>query len=202
MPASREFDKIAFRQGRARKRNNAAMALLSGALPGVIFSFYFPSSWERWFIGLIIGLVWGNAFEYAYHRWLLHRPRSSFGKGHLEHHVHTGAPDEPEHVSLGKSPVQIAILFVSNGIFVVLIDFLLSIPVNPGIFVGWTVYLITAEEIHWRIHLNGWLPPGLRFARAYHMAHHDLPNTRYNVFLPLFDLLCRSGGPREQTVVV
>jgi hypothetical protein len=42
------------------------------------------------------------------------------------------------------------------------------------------VYLIVAEEIHWRIHLNGWLPPGLRFARAYHMGHHDFPNTRYS----------------------
>jgi hypothetical protein len=62
--------------------------------------------------------------------------------------------------------------------------------------------LITAEEIHWRIHLNGWLPRGLRFARAYHMSHHDIPNTRYNVFLPLFDLLfgnsVRKSQPSDQ----
>ncbi len=194
VPTSTEFDAIAFQQGQSKKRDNAAMALLSGALPGVILSFYFPSTWERWLLGLIVGLVWGNAFEYAYHRWLLHRPRSSFGKGHLEHHAHTGTPDEPEHVSLGKSPLQIAILFVSNGVVLILIDFLLGLRVNPGIFVGWTLYLIAAEEIHWRIHLNEWLPPGLHFARTYHMAHHDIPNSRYNVFLPLFDLLLGSRG--------
>jgi hypothetical protein len=83
-------------------------------------------------------------------------------------------------------------LFASNGIVVILIDYLLDLWVTPGIFVGWTVYLITAEEIHWRIHMNGWLPPGVRFARAYRMARHDVPNSRYNVFLPLFDLKCYS----------
>jgi len=56
------------------------------------------------------------------------------------------------------------------------------------------VYLIFTEEIHWQIHMNGWLPPGLRFARAYHLSHHDIPNRRYNVFLPLFDWLLGSAG--------
>jgi sterol desaturase/sphingolipid hydroxylase (fatty acid hydroxylase superfamily) len=64
-------------------------------------------------------------------------------------------------------------------------------------FVGWTVYLIAAEEVHWRIHMDGWLPPGLRFARAYHMSHHDIPNARYNVFLPLFDCLLGNASVPE-----
>ncbi len=200
MSTSTELSDLALRHGRAKKRNNAIVAVLSGALPGVILTFYLPVSWERWLLGLIIGLVWANGFEYAYHRWLLHRPRSSLGRGHLEHHVNVGTPDEPEHVSLGKSPLHIAILFASNGIIVAFIDFLLGLGVSPGIFVGWTAYLITAEEIHWRIHMSGWLPPGVRFARAYHMAHHDIPNTRYNVFLPLFDLLFGNIGLRLRKV--
>ncbi len=202
MSTSTELREIAFRHGQAKKRDNAIVAALSGTLPGVILTFYFPSNWERWLLGLVIGLLWGNAFEYAYHRWLLHRPRSPLGKGHLEHHAHVGTPEEPEHVSLGKSPLHIAVLFASNGIVVILVDFLLGLRITPGIFVGWTVYLITAEEIHWRIHMNGWLPPGLRFARAYHMAHHDIPNTRYNVFLPLFDLLLGNSELRGSKVTV
>jgi hypothetical protein len=67
---------------------------------------------------------------------------------------------------------------------------------------GWAVYLIAAEEVHWRIHMNGWLPPGLRFARAYHMSHHDIPNSRYNVFLPLFDWLFGSTGRGRSKVPV
>lgn len=189
MPTSTELSDLALRHGLAKKRNNAIVAVLSGALPGVILTFYLPVNWELWLLGLIIGLVWANAFEYAYHRWLLHRPRSSLGRGHLEHHANVGTAEEAEHVSLGKSPPHIAILFASNGIIVTLIDFLLGLGITPGIFIGWTGYLIAAEEIHWRIHMQGWLPPGLRFARAYHMGHHNIPNARYNVFLPLFDFL-------------
>ena len=47
--------------------------------------------------------------------------------------------------------------------------------------------------------MNGWLPPGLRFARAYHMSHHDYSNTRYNVFLPLFDMLFGNRGLPQQS---
>jgi Fatty acid hydroxylase superfamily len=192
MPSAAELRQIAFRKGRTKKCNNAIVALLSGALPGMVLVYLLPFSWERWLLGLAIGLIWGNAFEYAYHRWLLHRPRSSFARGHLEHHVNVGTPEEPEHVSLGKSPPHIALLFASNGVVVVLADWLLHLGVASGIFIGWTVYLITAEEIHWRIHMNEWLPPGLRFACAYHMGHHDIANIRYNVFLPIFDFLLRN----------
>ena len=189
MPTPIEVRQLAFAHGRAKKRNNAIVAILSGALPGMVLTYYMQPGVARWVIGGIIGLLWGNAFEYAYHRWLLHRSRSSFGRGHLEHHMKVGTPEEPEHVSLGRSPFHIALLFVSNGIVVIAVDVLLRLRIAPGIFSGWTLYLITAEEIHWRIHMDGWLPPGLRFARAYHMSHHDLPNIRYNVFLPLFDLV-------------
>jgi hypothetical protein len=170
------------------------VALASGALPGIILCHYLRPDWKHLSAGLIIGLLWGNAFEYAYHRWLLHRPRSAFGKGHLEHHMNVGTPEEPEHVSLGGRPYHIAVLFAANGVVVVGIDLLLGLRLAPGIFLGWTTYLIAAEEIHWRIHMDGWLPPGLRFARAYHMSHHDVPSARYNVFLPVFDVLMGNAG--------
>lgn len=184
-----EVRTAAVQHGLQKKRNNAAVAILSGALPGIIIGHYVSPHWQSWAAGILIGLLWGNGFEYAYHRWLLHRPRSSFAKGHLEHHKNIGTAEEPEHVSLGRRPVHIALLFVSNGIPLITADLALGLKMASGIFLGWTIYLIAAEEIHWRIHMDGWLPRGLRYARAYHMSHHDVPNTRYNVFLPLFDYL-------------
>src|SRR5437763_3717403 len=166
-----ELGEIAFRHGQIKKRNNAIVALISGALPGVLLTFYFPSNWQRWFVGMIIGLLWGNAFEYAYHRWLLHRPRSSLGKGHLEHHANIGTPEEPEHVSLGKSPLHIAILFAGNGIVMLLVDFLLSLRITAGIFIGWAVLIITAEGIMWLIHLKGLVHPGKCLVLSFQVAH-------------------------------
>jgi len=197
VPTPTELTEIAVRHGRDKKRKNAIAALLCGAVPAVLLSFYSRSaaSWKLWLLGLTIGLIWGDAFEYVYHRWLLHRPRGPLGTEHHQHHVQIGTPEQAEHVALISSPLNIVLLFVINGIPAFLVASRLGLQgVLSGIFMGWAVYLIVTEEIHWRIHMNGWLPPGLRFARAYHMSHHNIPNSRYNVFLPLFDLLCGSAG--------
>lgn len=188
-----ELTETAIRHGRDRKRNNAIASLLCGALPAAFLAFHFPSiDWRLWSLGLLVGLIWGNAFEYAYHRWLLHEPRTPHGVEHREHHA---SPGEAEHVALISSPLNIVLLFVINGVPAFLIASLIGIPgILGGVFIGWAVYLIVTEETHWRIHMNGWLPLGLRAARAYHLSHHHIPNSRYNVFLPLFDFLFRSTG--------
>lgn len=190
MAISEALSHFALKQGRVKKRNNAIAAFICGLVPATIFAVLSPASVRHWLIGFFIGLVWANGFEYAYHRWLLHRPRSMFGKGHILHHSMVGQPDEPEHVTLGSSAVNVVLLFVSNGILLLAIEALLRTGISVGVLMGWTVYMIATEEIHWRIHLGEWLPPLLRRSRDYHFSHHDYPNARYNVFFPLFDLLC------------
>ena len=188
MVTAAHLNSVCLALGRAKKRNNAIAALLSGVLPAFILAVHMPPSWQRWLVGLGIGLLWANGFEYAYHRWLLHWPRSSFGKGHLLHHSTVGSPEEPEYVTLGSHPLAVIAMFVINGVPLVLFDLLLRTGLSPGIFIGWTVYFIVLEEVHWRVHLDRSLPGILKFAHKYHFAHHDIPNSRYNVFLPVFDL--------------
>jgi hypothetical protein len=60
--------------------------------------------------------------------------------------------------------------------------------------VAFAVYFIAVEEIHWRIHLEEWLPPGLGASRVHHLAHHACPNARFNIFLPLWDMVLGSVG--------
>jgi hypothetical protein len=192
-----ELTEISVRHGRDNKRKNAIAALLCGALPAVLLRFYSGSavSWGLWLLGFIVGLIWGDGFEYVYHRWLLHRPHSPLGTGHHRHHAQIGTPEQAEYVGLIGSPLNVGLLFVINGIPAFLVASRIGLRgILSGVFIGWAVYLIVTEEMHWRIHMDGWLPPGVRFARAYHLSHHDVPNSRYNVFLPLFDLLFGSMG--------
>lgn len=180
----------ATRHGRAKKRTNALAAILCGTLPALWVGFHAPFSWPHWLIGLAVGLIWGNGFEYAYHRFLLHRPRRAHSSAHQAHHANIGTPDQAEYVALITSPLNIVLLFVINGIPAYVISAVFGLQaVLSGVFIGWTTYLIVCEELHWRIHMGGWIPPCLQFARAYHMSHHDIPNSRYNVFFPLFDFL-------------
>jgi hypothetical protein len=198
-----EIRERAVHHGQSRKRHNAIAAMLCGALPAVWLGFHFSVPWERSLVAVVIGLIWANAFEYAYHRFLLHRPHTQHGAAHQEHHAQIGTPDEAEHVALISSPLNVLLLYVINGIPAFLISSLFGLQkILSGVFVGWMVYVILTEEIHWRIHMNGWLPSGLQRARAYHMSHHDIPNSRYNVFLPLFDLLLGNTEPGKSKLPV
>ena len=170
------------------KRVNALTATLCGGLPALALGILFPSGPAKWFVSFVAGLLWASLSEYAYHRFLLHLPGTFFARRHLEHHATVGAPTEAEHVNLG-SPMWVVVLFAINGIPVVIADLVFGLRIAAGTLLAFAVYFIVVEEIHWRIHLGEWLPPGLRAARAYHLAHHMRPNARFNIFLPVWDLL-------------
>lgn len=185
-----DIRETAIGHGHSKKRNNAVTAVLCGTLPALLLAFYSSFTWERWLFGVLLGLIWGNTFEYAYHRWLLHYPRNPLGTGHREHHAQTGSPEAPEHIALASSPLNVFFLFAINSIPALLICLVTGLwAILSGVFIGWTFYLVLAEEIHWRIHMNGRLPAGLQFARVYRLSHHDVPSSRYNIFLPLCDFL-------------
>jgi hypothetical protein len=118
------------------------------------------------------------------------------------HHSSLGRPEEPEHVTFGDSPLRVTALFWSNGLPLLALDHAFRMGISPGIMFGWTIYLIAVEEIHWRVHLGGWLPPGLRAARAYHLAHHDVASGRFNVFFPLFNCLFGNIQPPMEGIVL
>jgi hypothetical protein len=198
--SANEVTAHALAYGSTKKRNNAMSAMLSGILPAIVIGHYFPTTWQRCVMGVIVGLVWSNAFEYVYHRWLLHCPTTLFGKGHLLHHSSVGTPEEAEHATFGESPVYVMALFVVNGVPAILGEYFLHTGLVPGLFIGWAIYMVAVEEIHWRFHLGGWLPLGLGEARTYHLAHHDIPDGRYNVFFPLFDFLMGNMTPPMEQI--
>jgi hypothetical protein len=107
-----------------------------------------------------------------------------------------GLPEEPEHLPFGSSPLLVAVVFGANGAIAVAAECWSSIGIAPGVLAGFSLYMIAVEEIHWRIHLGGWLPTGLNWTRQYHLAHHDIPSGRFNVFFPVFDLLFGNIKPR------
>ena len=164
-------------------------------LPAILLYAAFPAhSWNL--LSFAGGFLWANYFEYAYHRYLLHLPGTSLARKHLEHHRSVGALDEAENVNLGSAPIWVALLFAINGIPVILADLLLGFRAAPGVLVAFTIYFILTEELHWRIHLGQPLPPGLNKARSYHLSHHTRPNARFNIFLPLWDLVFQTSENR------
>jgi hypothetical protein len=85
-------------------------------------------------------------------------------------------------------------MFAVNGVPVMILDSLFGLRIAPGMLVAFSAYFLTTEEFHWRIHLGEWLPAGFRGARAYHLAHHTRPDARFNIFLPLWDVMFRTAA--------
>lgn len=183
-------------RGRAIKRNNFFTAVACGVLPAIVLYAAFPARPLNLLLSFVVGFFWANYFEYVYHRYLLHLPGTSLARKHLEHHMTVGTPKEAENVNLGSAPIWVAILFAINGVPVILADLLLGFHSAPGVLVAFTAYFILTEEIHWRIHLGEPLPPGFESTRRFHLSHHTRPNAKYNIFLPVWDLVFRTASNR------
>jgi hypothetical protein len=183
-------------RGRAIKRDNFLTAIACGVVPAILLYTVFPAHTRNLLVSFAGGFLWANFFEYAYHRYLLHLPGTSLARKHLEHHMSVGAFNEAENVNLGSAPIWVALLFAINGVPVILADLLLGFRSAPGVLVAFAIYIILTEELHWRIHLGQSLPPGLDKARRYHLSHHTRPNARFNIFLPLWDLVFRTSETR------
>lgn len=189
MASSSHPDVIALRRGRQINTHNAFTAALSGIVPAAMLAWQsFPTA-KMWLIGLAIGFVWANGFEYALHRWPLHWPGTWTGDGHLLHHSSLGQPNEPLYVNLAGHPLMVVAMFVLNIWPFALADYFFHLNFTPGVLISFAVYFILTEEIHWRFHMGEWLPRWLDAAHARHIRHHDVPTSDFAIFLPLFDVL-------------
>jgi len=171
---------------RRQTLNFAVVALVGAFLLGI--GYRIEHGFGRFWLGLAVGLIYANAFEYVYHRYLLHSFQSVLAVGHARHHSHWGTDDEPAHVGFGTSPFWVMAILVINSFPFLLAGYLFRWSVVPGVVFAFHIYFVMLESIHWRIHV-GRLPKWMGWCRHYHFTHHAGGETRFNVFLPLFDLL-------------
>ncbi len=198
MSSQGQTDPVAWQRGRTTNDRNAITAVLCGAVPATLFAWHKLPTATMWVVGLVIGFLWANGFEYALHRWPLHWPGTWSGDGHLLHHASLGRPNEPLYVNLAGKPLLVIGMFVLNIWPFALADYFLPLDLTPGVLLSFALYFILTEEIHWRFHMGGWLPRWLDKARARHMRHHRIPTTDFAIFLPLFDVLLRTTSLRSR----
>jgi len=196
MTATAQTSELRLARSRQVKRNNAITALFCSIVPTLWLATIVPLRAAVVLLGFLVGILWANAFEYAFHRWLLHLPRSVLRREHLRHHASVGTAAEAEYVNLGGSPVWIALMFLVNGAPVVAADLVFGLGIAPSMLLAFAAYMLVEEEVHWRIHL-GRLPRWLDFARKHHLTHHEFPDSRYNIFFPLFDRLLGTSSARQ-----
>ena len=179
------------------KRNNLLAAFLSG-LALFVFSLKLSSPTAAGiFFGVVLGFFYANGFEYCLHRFILHRERGIFAQQHMVHHATLRSPEAARYVNFSSNPWGVVALFAGNAASFLLLQWSFHAGWIAGVFPGFALYYMAFEEIHWRTHMGGWLPSWMRPAARHHLLHHAHDDTRFNVFLPLFDWLLPSS-PRGE----
>ena len=155
-------------------------------------------------IGFVATVVYGSFFEWALHRYVMHRPVKGFTypfRAHALVHHHVFRADHTYHLVNEEDKWTIPMAWW-NGPMIVLIC---SIPFvllawmlgHWGIAVGAPVacatYYAVYEYIHWCMHLprkRNIERSGIFFRlNGHHILHHRYMHKNFNVVLPLADLL-------------
>jgi MFS family permease len=199
MPAPADISPANLAIGLTVKKRNALTAALFGGLLTALLLLDFSFKPVGFFIGIPLGLLYANAFEYFFHRFFLHPPGRILAKYHEIHHTTWGTPEEPLYVNFAKNPLVVVLLFSLNAFPIALADYLIPLGFAPGMMIGFVFYFVAYEEIHWRIHLGGWLPSWLEPARRHHLTHHAAAEERFNIFLPFFDWLFEKLQPAHKS---
>jgi hypothetical protein len=176
-------------QGLRIKRNNLLAATASGAVLAAISLRFFPHSVPAILGGFVIGFIYANGFEYCLHRFILHGSRGFFRQEHIVHHTTLNSPEVARYVNFSSNPWGVVALFLANAAPFLLLQWYFRNRWTAGVFVGFAIYYLAFEEIHWRMHMGGWMPKWLRPAARHHLLHHAHDSDRFNVFLPIFDRL-------------
>ena len=171
------------------KRNNLLAASLSG-LVLCLSSLKLSSPHGAGILfGAVVGFFYANGFEYCLHRFVLHRERGIFAQQHMVHHATLHSPEAARYVNFSSNPWGVVALFAGNAAPWLFLQWAFGAAWIAGVFPSFALYYMAFEEIHWRTHMGGWLPSWVRPAAKHHLLHHAHHDTRFNVFLPLFDWL-------------
>jgi len=194
MPSDEAIRSETKAQGLRIKRKNLLAAASSGAIMTGISLWFFQHSMPGIFGGFVLGFFYANGFEYCLHRFILHGPRGFFREQHIVHHATLNSPEAARYVNFSSNPWGVVALFFANGAPFLFLQWIFRDGWTAGVFVGFAIYYVAFEEIHWRMHMGGWLPKWLRPAARHHLLHHAQDSDRFNVFLPIFDWLAGSVG--------
>lgn len=153
--------------------------------------------------GFALCLLYAGLFEYAFHRWLLHRPsrvlRSPYEVHTLLHHrvfrgdaaYHVRRPEDRDLILFEwwQGPLLLAVhvpavwgLQAASGF-----------PLFWGGMTALAVYYGLYEYLHWCMHnpAGRWIERTrvFRYLDAHHRLHHRLWRMNFNVVLPIGDLM-------------
>jgi hypothetical protein len=155
--------------------------------------------------------VYAGLFEYAYHRWVLHRPSRMLPypfqvhvllhhrvfQGDMRYHVH----DENDRNLILFQWWQVSLLLAGHAVVTWPVQMASGLPVFWSGMAALVAYYAVYEYLHWCMHNPAQRVVErtrmFRYLDTRHRLHHTEWRVNFNVVLPIGDLLfrtlCRPG---------
>jgi sterol desaturase/sphingolipid hydroxylase (fatty acid hydroxylase superfamily) len=128
-------------------------------------------------LSLVAGLMSFSLAEYAFHRWVYHKGRTSARAGHKKHHESPGALIAMPWFIVTASMAGVWYLFAYRLRFHFVLSFM------AGFLAGFVVYGIF-HHVHHHYRLKN---PWYRKLRAHHLVHHQHPEANFGVTSRFWD---------------
>lgn len=168
-----------------------------------------------WFgTGFASAFILASFFEWALHRYLMHRPflrfRYAFHAHALVHHQ-TFKADHTYHLIDEKDKHTIPMAWWNGPVLIAMVMapiVAIAVPLSLwglliGAFPAYLLYYGAYEYMHWCMHLpkhrrmeRSWL---FRRLNGHHLLHHRYMHKNFNVVLPLADFCFRTLMVRSKT---
>ena len=155
-------------------------------------------------LGFGAGMVFDSFFEWAYHRFVMHRRVGWFKYSFMRHalvHHRVFQADETYHLQREADRQTVpmawwngpALIAVTQIPFVTLAFFAGGLAVVCGSLLASCLYYAAYEYLHWCMHIprkRNVERSGVFFRlNGHHLLHHRYMNTNFNVVLPLADFV-------------
>jgi len=165
-------------------------------------AFYLFLTWMA--AGMALGIVFDSIFEWAFHRFFMHRRVPAFEYPFERHalvHHRVFKADESYHLIHEQDRHTVpmawwngpALIVAVQAPFIILAFFVGGVPLVCGTFAATCLYFVAYEYLHWCMHVPGKRRlerNGIFFRlNGHHLLHHRYMNRNFNVVLPLADLL-------------
>jgi sterol desaturase/sphingolipid hydroxylase (fatty acid hydroxylase superfamily) len=148
----------------------------------------------------LIGLGVWTLTEYIMHRFIFHyHPTSEFGKKmhFIFHGVHHDYPRDKKRLVLPPS-VSIPLATLFYFLFKSFLVPQLLFSFFPGFLLGYLIY----DMLHYAMHHHNFKSGIMKKIKQHHMLHHyQDPDKGYGVSSSLWDIILRTGFPRQSNKI-
>ena len=157
-------------------------------------------TFEKIFLGIIVGILHWTFIEYLIHRFYFHwNPRNKFIRRlvdsfHIYHHKN---PKDMEVINSGPLTGVVGLMFhYLTWLILTLGDYYFAAVIVFGLLIAYAFY----EWVHYSVHQRYYSSGIMKFMQEFHLTHHQYPKKNFGQISPIWDYLFKTSTTNKSVL--